>query len=54
MDINNFGPCEATVLGTVPDWIIAFTTIVTAFFLIKTFRSQKEVQKMQQSITDIE
>ncbi|MES2425852.1 MAG: hypothetical protein V4560_02725 [Bacteroidota bacterium] len=54
MSINCFGPLNADVWGTVADWVIAITTIFTAIYLIRTFISQKEVQSMQQEITDIE
>lgn len=54
MDINNFGPFNAEVWGTVSDWSIAFITIITALLLYSTFKSQINVQKNQQRITDIE
>jgi hypothetical protein len=53
MNINDFGPFSANVWGTVSDWIMVSVTTLTALFLIKTFKSQKKVQLMQQSITDI-
>lgn len=54
MDINNFGPFDAAVWGTVTDVIITAVTIITAVYLYKTFKSQIAVQKMQQSLTEIE
>ncbi len=54
MNINYFGPFDASVWGTVSDWVMVSVTILTAIFLIRTFKSQKKVQIMQQSITDIE
>jgi hypothetical protein len=54
MDINNFGPFRADVWGSFSDWVMVGVTSLTAIYLIKTFRSQKKVQLLQQSITDIE
>jgi hypothetical protein len=51
LDINNFGPFEATVWGTVSEWSVVILTAVTAFFLIRTFKSQKAVQEIQQTQT---
>ncbi|MBU7569984.1 MAG: hypothetical protein KAF41_04970 [Flavobacterium sp.] len=47
MDINNFGPFNSDVWGTVSDWTMVIMTGLTAYFLIKTFREQKRA-------TDIE
>jgi len=54
MHINNFGPFQADVWGTVSDWIMIGVTTGTAIFLYLTLKSQQKVQKLQQSITDIE
>jgi len=54
MAINNFGPFNAEVWGTVSDWVVVAVTTTTAFFIYRTFRSQISVQRNQQYITDIE
>ena len=53
-DVNNFGPFNAEVWGTTSDWFMFAVTGITAIYLIKTFRSQKEVQRLQQEVTSIE
>ena len=42
------------VWGTVADWSLIFITIVTAYFLFRTLQSQKEVQKTQIKLYEIE
>jgi len=54
MNINNWVPFAAEVWGTVSDWAMVAVTALTAYFLVKTFRSQQKVQILQQDITDIE
>jgi len=54
MDINNFGPVNAEVWGTVSDWVMVGVTGLTAFFLWKTLKSQLKVQEAQLKITQIE
>jgi hypothetical protein len=54
MNINNWGPFDAGVWGTVSDWAMVIVTLGTAIVLVKTLRSQKEGQRLQQFITDIE
>lgn len=45
---------NAEVWGTVSDWMVIAITVVTAVYLYRTLKSQMEVQKMQQEITQIE
>jgi hypothetical protein len=45
---------QADTIGSLADWMMVLVTIVTAVFLILTFRSQQIVQKAQQHITLIE
>jgi hypothetical protein len=45
---------EANVWGTVPDWCMVSVTAVTAFFLFRTLKSQKDVQKTQTELYNIE
>jgi len=40
--------------GTVSDWVMIIVTSVTAYFLYKTLKSQKEVQQTQNSLLKIE
>lgn len=54
MDINNFGPFHFEVWGAVSDWIMVIVTTLTAIFLYYSLKSQRAVQKMQQSITVIQ
>jgi hypothetical protein len=54
IDVNNFGPFDANVWGTVSDVFIVIVTAITAVYLYRTLKSQILVQKMQQSLTDIE
>lgn len=54
MNVNNWGPFNAEVWGTVSDWAMVAVTALTAYFLVKTFSSQQKVQMLQQTMTDIE
>jgi len=47
-------PFIPDVWGTVSDWVMVIVTIVTAIYLIKTFKSQKRVQEIQQKQFDLE
>lgn len=47
-------PYSASIWGNVADWIMIIVTSVTAFFLYLSLLSQREVQKMQQSLSIIE
>jgi len=40
--------------GTISDWCLILVTITTAYFLYKTLQSQKEVQKTQTKLFEIE
>lgn len=53
MDVFKF-PFLAEVWGTVSDWIMIMVTSVTAYFLYKTLRSQKDVQQAQNKLLKIE
>ncbi|HVW97057.1 MAG TPA: hypothetical protein VHA56_13890 [Mucilaginibacter sp.] len=44
----------AEVWGTVSDWVMIVVTTITAYFLYKTLRSQKDVQKAQNKLLQIE
>lgn len=52
-ELFNF-PFQANVWGTASDWITVLATIVGLIFIIKTFRSQIEVQKSQIKLLQIE
>ena len=54
MNINNFGPFSSNVWGTVSDWVMVIVTGTTLYYINKTFKSQYEVQKLQQQSTNIE
>lgn len=54
MDINNFGPFDSDVWGTVSDWFVAIVTAVSIYFLRRTLNSQNETQKLQSSVTNLE
>lgn len=47
-------PFSAEVWGTVSDWVMIIVTSITAYFLWKTLRSQKEVQDTQNRLLKIE
>jgi hypothetical protein len=53
MDLFKF-PFLAEVWGTAADWTMVIVTAGTLYLLIKTLRSQLEVQKAQQKTTLIE
>jgi hypothetical protein len=44
----------ADVWGTVSDWVMIIVTTITAYFLYKTLKSQKEVQQAQNKFLEIE
>lgn len=50
-DVSKF---DSEVWGTVSDWYMVIVTLVTAVFLYKTLRSQKDVQKEQTRLFKIE
>ncbi len=47
-------PFPAEVWGTVSDWVMIVVTSLTALFLYNTLRSQKDVQKAQNKLLEIE
>jgi hypothetical protein len=51
--VNDFGPLQAEVWGTVSDSAMILVTIVTAYYLYQTLQSQKIVQEAQSRITII-
>ncbi|SFH51528.1 hypothetical protein [Pedobacter insulae] len=42
MEINNFGPFDSDIWGTVADWVIACVTLGTGIFLVLTFKEQQK------------
>lgn len=50
-NVNKF---NAEVWGTVSDWYMVIVTLITAIFLYKTLKSQKDVQKEQNRLFKIE
>jgi len=52
-DIFKF-PFQADVWGTAADWVIVVTTILGLIYIIRTFRSQIEVQQSQIALLQIE
>jgi|GEM_PF-5301439 len=52
--INDFGPFQSDVWGTVSDWIIVLVTACTGLFIYLTLRSQTKVQSLQQELLKIE
>ena len=46
MSINNFGPFSSETWGTVSDWLIFITTVVTAYFVWKTLHEQVVINKV--------
>ncbi len=54
MNVNNLGPFDATIWGTVSDWISILVTVIAAIFIFKTLKSQIVVQKLQERVTEIE
>lgn len=53
-DYNNFGPFSSEVWGSVSDWVLTLATIITLYFIYRTFQSQLIVQKSQLDLTQIE
>lgn len=53
MDLLKF-PFLSDVWGSVSDWAMILVTAITARYLYFSLKSQKEIQKMQKRITDIE
>ncbi|WDF79531.1 hypothetical protein PQ469_05880 [Mucilaginibacter sp. KACC 22773] len=47
MAINNFGPFQSDVWGTVSDWITILVYLITAYFIYKTLRSQLAIQRIE-------
>ncbi|MGM9478932.1 hypothetical protein ACS5PU_21090 [Pedobacter sp. GSP4] len=47
MDINNFGVFNSNTWGTVSDWAMVIVTMLTAFYLIRTFNAQYEIKKIE-------
>lgn len=54
MEIINFVAFNADVWGTVSDWIIVIVTSSTAIYLVKTFKSQKTIEDLQQELNKYE
>jgi hypothetical protein len=54
MDLNNFGPLDPAIWGTVSDWFMFAVTFFTALYLVKTFKSQKKIQDLQEQLHRIE
>lgn len=50
MDINNFGPFNSEVWGNVSDYVMVIVTAVTGLLIFFTFRSQQELQRLQDEI----
>src|SRR4051794_17899331 len=46
LDINNFGPFQSDVWGTVSEWIIVLVTFGTGIVIYYTFLYQSEDRKM--------
>lgn len=53
MDIFKF-PFHSNIWGTVSDWVMIIVTTITAYFLWRTLKSQKEVQQTQNRLLKIE
>jgi hypothetical protein len=45
---------NSDILGSVADWFMVIVTTITAVYLYKTLQSQKEVQKTQNQLFEIE
>ncbi|HTB52342.1 MAG TPA: hypothetical protein VK718_06165 [Ferruginibacter sp.] len=45
---------DTKIWGTVSDWVMVCVTTVTAFYLYRTLKSQKEVQQIQYELFKIE
>jgi hypothetical protein len=50
----NIFPFPADIWGTVSDWVMIAVTAITAYFLWRTLKSQKEVQQTQNRLLKIE
>jgi hypothetical protein len=46
LDVNNFGPFQSDVWGTVSEWVTALVTLATAIVIYFTFLYQSEDRKM--------
>ena len=46
MTINNFGPFNVEVWGSVSDWSLVIVTIITAYFIWKTLHEQVIINKV--------
>jgi hypothetical protein len=44
--IESYSPFRVEVFGSFTDWLMVFVTILTAVYLVKTFRSQTEVNRV--------
>lgn len=47
-------PFDPNVWGTVSDWFMVSVTVITAYYLCQTLNSQKNVQKTQNKLFEIE
>jgi hypothetical protein len=54
MNVNSLALLDASVWGTVSDWVMIAVTTGTLYFILRTFRSQLKVQQLQQQYTNIE
>lgn len=45
---------DPEIWGTVSDWLMVAVTMLTAYYLYKTLKSQKEVQITQNKLFEIE
>ena len=54
MNVNDFGPFNFDVWGTVSEWVYVFVTAITGYLIWRTLRSQQKVQKLQQTLAEIE
>lgn len=46
MDINNFGPFQSDVWGTVSDWVVIIVTLGTGIFLVLAFNEQRKTNQL--------
>jgi hypothetical protein len=53
MNINNFGPFDPAVWGTISDWVVILIYIVTGCIVYKTLKSQLVLQQLQQKQIDV-
>lgn len=54
LSINNFGPFEADVWGTVSEWVMVVVTLGTGIAIILTFLEQRKVTESQLKLQEIE